>query len=192
MGSSSGKLLKGVKQSILSPFSVDYNAIIGFPGYIFHQQLKDRYPDAKVILSYRDPEVWYEDISSTVFESESSHVNKSYAEEAKSIDPYLGDCIKRIHGLQKRILEDNYFEGRFGDQDFAVQRYVEWNEAIKDIYSENELLVYQVTEGWEPVCNFLGVPVPEGKPYPHLNDPNTFHKRSTSGFLQMLRDTEGL
>ena len=172
-------------------FFKNYNAIIGFPCYIFHQQLKGKYPDAKLILSYRDPEVWHEDISRTVFESESSHVNKAYADEVRSFDPYLADCILRIHGLQKRILEDNYFEGRFADKDFAVQRYMEWNEDIKTIYAEDELLEYQVTEGWGPVCEFLGLPVPEGKPFPHLNDPNTFHERSSSGFLEMLKEAEG-
>jgi len=173
-------------------FFSNYNGIIGFPGYIFHQQLKAEYPDARVILSYREPEEWYEDISKTVFESVSSHVNKAYAEEVRSFDPYLADCIERIHALQLRILEENYFEGRFADKDYAVQRYVEWNEGIKDIYSEDELLVYQVTEGWEPVCKFLGVPVPEGKEFPHLNHPKTFHNRSTSGFLEMLKENEGL
>jgi hypothetical protein len=173
-------------------FFSNYNAIIGFPGYIFHQQLKAKYPDAKVILSYRDPEQWYDDISKTVFQSASSHVNKSYANEVRSFDPYLADCIERIHALQLRILEEDYFEGRFADKEFAVKRYIEWNESVKDIYSENELLEYQVTEGWEPVCELLGVPVPEGKPFPHLNDPKTFHKRSTSGFLEMLKEAEGL
>ena len=172
-------------------FFSGYNAIIGFPGYIFHQQLKDRYPEAKIILSYRDPEVWYDDISKTVFESASSHVNKAYAAEARAIDPYVGDCIERIHALQLRILEENYFEGRFAERDFAVKRYVEWNESIKDIYPEDELLVYQVTEGWEPVCEFLGVPVPDQE-FPHLNHPTTFHNRSTSGFLEMLKENEGL
>jgi len=184
-------LEKGQEVDFESFFS-DYNAIIGFPGYIFHQQLKDRYPSAKIILSYRDPDEWYEDISTTVFESASSHVNKAYANEVRSFDPYLADCIERIHALQLRMLEENYFEGRFSDQELSVKRYVEWNESIKEIYPEDELLVYQVTEGWEPVCEFLGVPVPEDKEFPHLNHPTSFHNRSTSGFLEMLKDNEGL
>lgn len=173
-------------------FFSDYNSIIGFPGYIFHQDLKARYPEAKVILSHRDPKEWYDDISSTVFESESSHVNKQYAREASSIDPYLGDCIDRIHALQVRMLEEDYFEGRFSEKDYAVNRYSEWNDEIKEMYGEDELLVYQVTEGWEPVCDFLGVPVPVDEPFPHLNHPDKFHKRSSSGFLEMLKENEGL
>jgi hypothetical protein len=184
-------LEKGNKVDFEEFFS-QYNAIIGFPGYLFHQQLKDKYPDAKVILSYRDPDVWYEDVSNTIFKSESSHVKKAYPEEVRTFDPYLADCILRIQGLQKRMLEENYFIERFEEKDFAIQRYIEWNEDIKKIYSGDDLLVYQVTEGWGPICEFLGVPVPEEKPYPHLNDSDTFHKRSTSGFLEMLKEVEGL
>jgi hypothetical protein len=173
-------------------FFKDYNAIIGFPGYIFHRELKKQYPEAKVILSVRDPEMWYEDIASTVFESASSHVNKKYAEEVRAFDPYLADCIERIHSLQLRFMEEGYFEGRFDDKQYSTQRYVQWSEEIKKIYKDDDLLVYQVTEGWGPICDFLGVPLPEGKPYPHENDPETFHNRSTSGFLEMLKEAEGL
>ena len=35
------------------------------------------------------------------------------------------------------------------------------------------LLVYEVKEGWEPLCRFLGVPVPQ-TPFPHVNDAETF------------------
>ena len=184
--------LEQEKEVDFKAFFSDYNSIIGFPGYLFHQELKARYPEAKIILSYRDPEEWYEDISGTVFESESSHVNMHYAQEARSIDPYLGDCIERIHALQVRMLEKGYFEGRFSDKDFAVKRYTEWNEEIKAMYDEDDLLVYQVTEGWKPVCDFLGVPVPEEEPFPHLNHPDNFHERSSSGFLEMLKENEGL
>ena len=179
------------KQNVdFDEFFTNYKAIIGFPGYIFHQELKEKYPDAKVILSVRDPELWYDDISNTVFESGPSHVNQAYAEKVREFDPYLADCISRIHALQKRNLEDDYFEGRFADKDYAVQRYVQWTERIIGLYDADELLVYSVFDGWEPICEFLDVPVPENKPFPHLNDPDTFHNRSTSGFLDMLKAAE--
>ena len=173
-------------------FFDNYGAIIGFPGYIFHRELVKKYPDAKVILSYRDPEEWYEDIRGTVFQPASSHVNKSYSEEVRKFDDYLAGCITRIHSMQARILEDGYFEGRFDDKEYSIKRYVQWNEEIKAAYPPDRLLVYQVTEGWKPVCDFLEVPVPEDKPFPHLNSPDVFHKRSTSGFLQKLKESEGL
>jgi hypothetical protein len=39
-----------------------------------------------------------------------------------------------------------------------------------------KLLVYEVKEGWEPLCDFLGVRAPKGKPFPHLNDCDSFRK----------------
>jgi hypothetical protein len=174
-------------------FFRDYNAISGFPGYLFAREILEKYPNAKVILSVRDPEDWYDDISNTVFQTGPSHVNKAYAKEAGKIDPYLADCISRIHALQTRNLEDGFFEGRFADRNYAVQRYVQWNEDVKKKFPTDQLLVYQIKEGadWPPFCEFLGVPVPE-KPFPHLNPPEVFHNRSTSGFLDKLLESEGL
>lgn len=173
-------------------FFSNYNAIIGFPGYIFAQKILEKYPAAKVILSWRDPGEWYEDISNTVFLTGPSHANKLYAKAVREFDPYLAECIDRIHAMQKRILEDGYFEGRFAEKDYAVKRYIEWNEDVKKRFPPDKLLVYQVTEGWEPICNFLGVPVPDGKPFPHLNHRDTFHQNSTSGFLERLKKAENL
>ena len=176
-------------------FFSNYDAIVGYPGYIFAKELLDEYPDAKVILSLRDPEEWYDDIADTVFQAGPSHATQTYAAAAKAdkeLDPYLADCIKRIHAMQIRILEDSYFEGRFIEKEYAVKRYIQWNEDVKNTYDSDRLLVYAVTEGWEPVCDFLGVPVPEGKPFPHLNHPEVFHGRSTSGFLEGLKKSEGV
>lgn len=171
-------------------FFEKYQAIIGFPGYIFHEKLLEKYPDAKIILSVRDPEVWYEDISKTVFYTGNDHVNKQYSAEAKKIDPYLSECIDRIHTMQYRIMEDGYFEGRFQDKEYAIDRYNQWTESIIKKFPSDKLLVYQVTEGWEPVCKFLGVPVPEDVPFPHLNSPAAFGKSSTTGFIERLKVSE--
>lgn len=171
-------------------FFKNYNAIIGFPGYIFAQELLAKYPDAKVILSLRDPEEWYEDIANTVFVTGPTHVNKNFSKAVSEFDPYLSGCIDRIHAMQKRIIEDGYFEGRFADKDYAVKRFNQWNEDVKKSYSHDRLLVYRVTEGWKPICEFLGVPVPEGKAYPHLNHRDNFNQNSTSGFLERLKKAE--
>jgi hypothetical protein len=39
------------------------------------------------------------------------------------------------------------------------------------------LLVYEVKEGWEPLCEFLGVEAPKDEPFPHLNDTDAFRRR---------------
>ena len=37
----------------------------------------------------------------------------------------------------------------------------------------DRLLVYEISQGWEPLCEFLEVPVPDA-PMPHLNDATSF------------------
>ena len=49
----------------------------------------------------------------------------------------------------------------------------------------DRLLVYEIREGWEPLCAFLGVPVPEGKPFPRLNDAAEFRARIQRGARAM-------
>jgi hypothetical protein len=59
------------------------------------------------------------------------------------------------------------------------------NDAVKAAIPAERLLVWDVTEGWEPLCTFLDVPVP-GEPLPHANDRDTFIDRVTAGALATL------
>jgi hypothetical protein len=55
------------------------------------------------------------------------------------------------------------------------------NEQVRRDVPADRLLVYEVREGWEPLCAFLGVPVPEGKPFPHVNDAAQFRAETLRG-----------
>jgi Sulfotransferase domain len=55
-----------------------------------------------------------------------------------------------------------------------------WNEEVKDFVPTDRLLVYEVKEGWAPLCDFLDVEVPKGKPFPHLNDADSFRSSLSS------------
>ena len=55
------------------------------------------------------------------------------------------------------------------NKDAAVAFFNKWVADVKAHVPEDRLLVFEAKQGWEPLCNFLGVPVPEG-PYPRLND----------------------
>ncbi|HKH79361.1 MAG TPA: sulfotransferase, partial [Solirubrobacteraceae bacterium] len=60
------------------------------------------------------------------------------------------------------------------------------NEAVKRTVPPERLLVWEVTEGWEPLCEFLEVDVP-AEPLPHVNDRDTFLERVTYGALDALQ-----
>ena len=49
------------------------------------------------------------------------------------------------------------------------QVYDGHNDEVKALIPKEQLLVYDVREGWEPLCKFLDVAVPD-EPFPRLND----------------------
>ena len=69
------------------------------------------------------------------------------------------------------------FQGRFEDRAFAIDVFNRHNEQVRRDVPADRLLVYEISQGWGPLCAFLGVPVPEGKPFPHLNDAAAFRAK---------------
>ena len=54
-------------------------------------------------------------------------------------------------------------------EETAVRFFNDWVEQVKSEVPSDRLLVFQVKEGWGPLCQFLGVPVPE-EAFPNVND----------------------
>ena len=69
------------------------------------------------------------------------------------------------------------FHGRFLDKDYAIARVKEHEEAVLREVPAERLLVYSVDQGWEPLCAFLGVAVPD-VPFPKLNTREEFLARA--------------
>jgi hypothetical protein len=61
------------------------------------------------------------------------------------------------------------FEGRFADREHAIEVFRKRNQEIVNNIDPNNLLVYDVKHGWEPLCSFLGVDAPTAA-FPHAND----------------------
>ena len=78
-------------------------------------------------------------------------------------------------------LWERMFQGRFEDRAFAIEVFNRHNEQVRRDVPADRLLVYEVSQGWRPLCAFLGVSVPEGKPFPHLNDAAEFRARIERG-----------
>src|SRR4051794_10236186 len=68
------------------------------------------------------------------------------------------------------------FNGRFEDRQYAIRTFQEWNRRVGERIPADRLLVYEVTEGWAPLCRFLDKPIP-ATPFPHLNDGESFRRR---------------
>jgi hypothetical protein len=77
--------------------------------------------------------------------------------------------------------------GGFKNKEMTLKAYHAWNERMRAIIPADRLLVFKVTEGWDPLCKFLGVPKPS-EPFPHANDTETIvsGRRSLSRLANLV------
>src|SRR5262249_44442009 len=126
-----------------------FASTVDFPGCTFWRQLSEFYPQAKVLLSVRDPEKWFECTQATIFSEQ--------AIERLSATP-MGPCMEKVAwGVFSRE--------RIHDRDSMIAAFKRHNAEVERTIPRERLLVYDVAQGWEPLCKFLGVPVPE-TPFP--------------------------
>ncbi len=143
-----------------------YQATVDWPGCNFYTQLMTHYPDAKVLLTVRDPDQWYDSCFNTIY--------AVYRKPIMRIVRLLLPPMRRFMAMNERLIWQGNFDGRFADRDHALAVFAQHNAAVKTQVPPERLLVYDVKEGWEPLCRFLDVPVPPNTPFPHLNDRKTF------------------
>jgi hypothetical protein len=142
-----------------------YRATVDWPGARFWRQLAGHCPQARVILTVRDPQRWYESAADSIYRAASAPA------------PEADAAIRQMRRVTGQLVWDGEFGGRFGDAEHAVKVFNEHNEAVRRAIPADRLLVFEVSEGWEPLCGFLGVPVPD-EPFPHSNDREAFAARA--------------
>ncbi len=131
-----------------------------WPSCSYWEQLHHRYPDAKIVLSVRDETRWYESVLATIY-------------PATFMLPrwlvWLVPPFARLYKMTVATVWDDVFDGRFEDREHALQVYRDHIDRVKATAPSDQLLVFEAKDGWQPLCDFLDVPVPEND-YPHLND----------------------
>ena len=66
-------------------------------------------------------------------------------------------------------------EGGVYNKAAAIAAFEAHNKDVIARIAPENLLIYDVKDGWGPLCAFLGVPVPD-EPFPRLNDKAAFNK----------------
>jgi len=148
-----------------------FQASVDFPGYPFYQEMMDQYPDAKVILTTRPFEDWYTSVISTIWE------RKVQADQQPKDLNQLLDKEKQIElcalWMRKTFLNDQ-FNGKFLDKPVAEKAFYQHHKEVMENVPKEKLLVYEVKDGWQPLCDFLQLSIPE-MDFPHLNKKEDFH-----------------
>lgn len=162
------------------------DATVDWPGARFYEPLMEKYPDAIVLLSVRDPESWERSMRETI------------------CNIYFGDVVMRHLSDARILIDENWrdwimlmrkltWEGRgpMGDAPETTEGLIRsaerWNAEVKANVPADRLVVWEPKDGWEPICDALGVPVPD-EPLPHVNDVNGFRQGIYGGAVQAINE----
>ena len=142
-------------------------AVCDWPAVAFAKELIEAYPDAKVILTNRDVHSWHASTMKTVYWRVSDR-------EIQWLQ-YFSWGAGFYYPMLKKFF-DCFFEGDFVGKGKEI--YLRHYDEVRAMVAPENLLEFQVKDGWEPLCNFLGDRVPYGKKFPHVNDNSDFVARS--------------
>jgi Sulfotransferase domain len=168
----------------------DAQSTCDWPAARYYKELLEHYPDAKVLLSVREPAGWIRSMRETVWAIYfGDSVMHHLCEARAALDPLW----RRFMDLMTYMTWDEQTDGAlapaeatFDDDAFAVAMN-RWNERVKRDVPADRLLVWEPSEGWEPLCEFLEVPVPD-EPLPCTNDTAAFKDGITGGALAVLNE----
>ncbi len=141
-----------------------FRSTVDVPANQFYRQLAGHFPAAKVILTHRDSQSWYRSMQETLL--------------SPAVRRHVGD------GPISALIKDmglHTSDPRTLDPDHMIDWYERHNEEVLRTIPADRLLVYKVSEGWEPLCRFLDVPVPAAA-FPHVNSTEAFKKEFLEDF----------
>lgn len=168
------------------PLFAGYRATVDWPGAYFWRELVAAHPQAKVVLTVRDPERWYDSTAATIWTIERARVGPPLARLAVWLvgkaRPDIGRGLRVVSGT----VWDGALQGRFADREATLAIFRDHVAAVRSTVPADRLLVFEVSEGWGPLCAFLGVPVPD-EPFPHVNDTADFNRRLRAELLSIAR-----
>jgi hypothetical protein len=157
-------------------FLAGYGVAVDWPACSFYEELMEAFPGAPVILTVRDPEPWYESTRSTIHGLRRLTRGPLPLRAAFALaEPFAPGFTGTVR-LADRLVWEGTFEGRFKVRDYAMELFERHNEAVRLRVPPERLLVFDVREGWKPLCDFLGVEVPDG-PFPRLNEARQMRRR---------------
>jgi hypothetical protein len=141
-----------------------FNSAVDWPTAGFFRELIKEYPSARFVLTRRNPENWADSFAATIY--------KLLAGKDES-PPEMRAWLEMAEGV---IAKTGFPLGL--DRDGLINGFMAHNQAVVEAIPSGQLLEFAVKDGWEPLCEFLDVPVPD-EPFPRSNDRAEFWDRVT-------------
>ncbi|MFK7743677.1 MAG: sulfotransferase family protein [Roseobacter sp.] len=139
-----------------------YNSQIDWPGAHVWRELSETFPDAKVLLTMRPEDSWWRSYSRTI-----GKVMRVF--DQLEMPPHIREMILTM----EKMVEKGTFGGSSSDETRARAAYRQRRIDVEAAIPADRLLVFDVAQGWQPLCRFLDVPVPT-TPFPHENKQDDF------------------
>lgn len=138
-----------------------YRSQVDFPGARYWRELARHFPKAKVILTVRDPDEWFESVQATILQF--------LAARGKHPAPY----VNAIAEMAQQTVAVQVFNDRLAERDHAIKVFKRHIAEVQAEIPADRLLTFDLRDGWQPLCDFLGVDVP-GIPFPKTNSSKQF------------------
>lgn len=148
----------------------DYRATVDNPAACVWRELLESYPDAKVLLTLHPggAEAWYESTAETIYAPQ-----RRWQWKVLELLTRFGNRMAR---MTRKLIWERFHRGTMENRKQAIERYHEHTAEVQAAVPEDRLLVFRASEGWEPLCRFLEVPVPDGS-FPRVNDRESTKRR---------------
>ncbi|MEX0347922.1 MAG: sulfotransferase family protein [Paracoccaceae bacterium] len=130
-----------------------FNSAVDWPSAAFWRETMEFYPNAKVILSYRPEEDWWDSFSKTIQQALVSG--------------------KDVGGLGTKVITERVFGGQIDDKDHVLSVYRETIDNVRNTVPRSRLIELPLGSGWAPLCDGLGLETPD-LPYPSGNTQDEF------------------
>ncbi|WP_214411804.1 sulfotransferase family protein [Sphaerisporangium fuscum] len=166
-----------------------YDSCVDWPAAAYWRELADAYPEAKVLLTVRDPERWYASMEATILQQR-RRGSTAGGRLMRGISSLLGTDFAAFTTMASLTVDQRVFDGRLDDREHALKIFTAHIAEVKAAIPPERLLVYEVAQGWEPLCEFLEVPVPAVS-FPRVNDTADFRSRARDRFAPLLLRRSG-
>ncbi len=150
-----------------------YKAAVDWPSCNYWRDQLRAFPEAKIILTKRDADSWYESVMNTIWPA--SVKGRELARSNGNFDKVSQDRSSMVF----EVIWDGIFDGRMSEKEFVIGKYEKHNQAVIDEVPSSKLLIYEPGEGWEPLCQFLECSQPSTD-YPNVNSTEEFSSRMKS------------
>lgn len=142
-----------------------YRATLDLPSCLLWRELSDRYPLARVVLTVREPRQWYRSARATI-------LRQDRTDRAGRLADAGGDGLVEALSTLSAAMATRGFRRDLSEAE-TIATFQRHNDSVRAGVEERRLLVYEVEQGWPPLCEFLGVNVPTS-PFPRGNDAGAF------------------